>query len=292
VLKTAIPLVLLATAACGSSQSTLSGAFGGRTLRAPLEVAGGAAPPGLLGLAANESAFYMIDAQAHTTAPEKDALVPVRQPIMSIGKLLDCPEDMIAIYGTPADPEQGIRAAIDGGYCVDRYEAPNERGALPLAFQTAQDGEAWCAARGKHLCSEAQWERACEGAEHRRFPYGATHVRGACNDGKQGVGGVRWSVLSLYPDESATAEAERLYEAEPSGSREACVSEEGAFDMTGNVAEWVVRSFPVAKWGHVIKGCFWAGCFGHKHPSCGFVNGVHPGTFRSYEVGFRCCKAR
>ena len=38
-----------------------------------------------------------------------------------------------------------------------------------------------------------------------------------------------------------------------------------------------------------MKGCYWSGCYGGSPPSCGFVNPAHPGTFRSYEAGFRCC---
>jgi formylglycine-generating enzyme required for sulfatase activity len=85
-------------------------------------------------------------------------------------------------------------------------------------------------------------------------------------------------------------EAARLYQGEESGSNEACVSADGAYDLTGNVAEWVRRSFDHANnYDHVMKGCYWAGCYGGSPPSCGFVNPAHPSGFRSYEAGFRCC---
>jgi formylglycine-generating enzyme required for sulfatase activity len=81
------------------------------------------------------------------------------------------------------------------------------------------------------------------------------------------------------------------------GARAGCVTEEGAFDMTGNVAEWVRRSAVHGTpdkpgFEHVLKGCYWAGCFKDPQPSCGFTNGAHPGTFRTYEAGFRCCTPR
>ena len=189
----------------------------------------------------------------------------------------DCPDDMV----------------LAGAVCVDRYEAPNLKGELPYALQTAYDGEDWCAARGKRLCTEDEWVRACSGPRGRPFPYGATYQGSACNDDHPWLL-VSWKKLSRWPLDAAMGEAARLFQADMSGARAACVSEEGAFDMTGNVAEWVRRSGPSPRPGfdHVLKGCFWAGCFKDSQPSCRFTNGVHPGTFRTYEAGFRCCKAR
>jgi sulfatase modifying factor 1 len=178
-------------------------------------------------------------------------------------------------------------------FCVDRYEAPNVRGALPLALQTAYDGEAWCATRGKRLCSEDEWVRACEGPHGRRFPYGDVHVASVCNDDRSWLR-VSWTALAKWPDGAALAEAKRLFQGDPSGARSECVSEEGAFDMTGNVAEWVRRSDapPRPGYGHVLKGCYWAGCYHEREPNCEFRNSAHPGTFRTYEAGFRCCRDR
>lgn len=172
---------------------------------------------------------------------------------------------------------------------MDRYEAPNMAGALPLAMRNALDGEDWCAARGKRLCTEAEWVRACEGLPAKPYPYGETYQRGTCNDDETWIS-PNWTTLGTWPSASAMAEADRLYQGEMSGSNAACVSQDGAYDLTGNVAEWVRRSFPNANnYDHVMKGCYWAGCFGGAPPSCAFVNPAHPSGFRSYEAGFRCC---
>lgn len=187
-----------------------------------------------------------------------------------------CPDDMVPI---PAA-------------CIDRYEAPNVKGEKPLAFQTAPDGEKWCAARGKRLCTEAEWVRACEGATKLPYPYGSKYQRGLCTDDKTWIS-PNWTTLGGYPSDASLAEAKRLYQADPSGSRAGCVSSDDVVDLTGNVAEWVTRSFPnTNNYDHVMKGCYWAGCFGGSPPSCSFVNPAHPGTFRTYEAGFRCCKTR
>jgi formylglycine-generating enzyme required for sulfatase activity len=178
-------------------------------------------------------------------------------------------------------------------FCIDRYEAPNEKGELPFALQTAYDGEAWCNERQKRLCTEREWVRACEGPDARRYPYGNTYRDDACNDDRPWIA-VHWKELGRWPRDAALDEGTRLFQADMSGARAACVSAEGVFDLTGNVAEWVRRSGPSPRTGydHVLKGCFWSGCFHDPRPSCGFTNGVHPGSFRTYEAGFRCCTER
>ena len=66
------------------------------------------------------------------------------------------------------------------------------------------------------------------------------------------------------------------------------------FDLTGNAAEWVVRTEDNdTNYDHVVKGCYWARCYRPPHtPSCDYVNWMHQGAERSYEMGFRCCKDR
>lgn len=214
-------------------------------------------------------------APAETDAGTKVDDAGMRDAVADADSAARCPADMIEV----------------ASFCIDRYEAPNEKGAKPLAFKTAFEGEAWCQTRGKRLCTEAEWVRACEGAQDRPFPYGTKYVKGACNDDKTWIA-PSWTALGTYPSDASTAEAERLYQADPSGSRPGCASEDGVMDLTGNVAEWVVRSFDHANdYSHVMKGCYWSGCYGGSPPSCSFVNPAHPGGFRTYEAGFRCCAA-
>jgi sulfatase modifying factor 1 len=188
-----------------------------------------------------------------------------------------CPPDMVPV----------------ASFCIDRYEAPNQLGELPYALQTAYDGEQWCAARGKRLCTEDEWVRTCAGPHGTTYPYGNEYRGGTCNDDHPWIP-VSWGKLARWPLDPALEEAAHLFQADMSGARAECVTAEGAFDMTGNVAEWVRKSSPITKPGyeHVLKGCYWAGCYKDPHPSCAFANHAHPGTFRTYEAGFRCCKAR
>lgn len=177
--------------------------------------------------------------------------------------------------------------------CIDRFEAPNKEGAKPLLMQSAADGEAFCAERGKRLCTEDEWDRACSGPHARPVPYGDSYRAGTCNDDGKGLV-ARWSTLGSWPGDAAKAEVARLDQAEPSGARKGCVSEEGVFDLTGNAAEWVVRTkHNPTDHSHVVKGCFWGKCFRPPHiPTCEYVNYAHPYGFRSYEMSFRCCADR
>lgn len=218
-----------------------------------------------------------VEPQTIVTRSARSGLPPVvpseLEPVLVEG----CPADMVAV----------------GDSCIDRYEAPNVKGELPYALQTAYDGEAWCTERGKRLCTEDEWVRACEGPKGRRYPYGDTYREDACNDDKAWIL-VHWKALAKWPRDAAIDEATRLYQADMSGARADCVSAEGVYDLTGNVAEWVRRSKPSPRpgWDHVLKGCYWAACYHEPRPNCAFANTAHPGTFRTYEAGFRCCSKR
>lgn len=204
-----------------------------------------------------------------------------------------------AVHAAPRSCPPGT-VAFDG-YCMDKYEAPNVAGEKPFAYSTAQDGEKWCReerAKGTdwagrfRLCKDVEWNAACRSKDGRRFPYGTTYKKGTCNDDKQWRV-PDWNLLAQYPKIPAIRHAQALYQGEPSGSRAECVSPEGVHDLTGNVAEWVVRTQANnTNYGHVMKGCYWVGCYANSTPDCSFANNAHPGSFRSYEVGFRCCADR
>jgi formylglycine-generating enzyme required for sulfatase activity len=214
-------------------------------------------------------------------------------------------------YPQAEDDWQGVdgpaaRSAGDGGarhpggscpkgmvradrFCIDRFEAPNRRGDEPLVMQSAHDAEAWCSAHGKRLCTEDEWIAACEGRERRAYPYGPDHEDGRCNDDKTWRP-VDEAKLARWPAEEAKAHAAALYQATPSGAKPRCASAAGAYDMTGNVEEWVVKTREHANgWPYVLIGCYWSGCYGGGKPTCHSTNNAHAPAFRFYETGFRCC---
>jgi hypothetical protein len=169
--------------------------------------------------------------------------------------------------------------------CMDTYEWPNRAGVVPAVMDRFVDAEAKCASAGKRLCSEFEWEQACEGPDTLPYPYGYKQIPGACNSDKvyRPV-----SEAKLASNNSAVWEAEtkRAWQGEPAGAYPACVSAYGVFDLAGNAEEWVTTSRPEWPFRSGLKGGYWskpwAGCRG--------TNERHGPQFRFYEVGFRCCK--
>jgi sulfatase modifying factor 1 len=180
---------------------------------------------------------------------------------------------------------------LAGKVCMDRFEAPNQQGEKPIVMATAPEAEAWCSERGKRLCTEDEWIRSCGGPRGQLFPYGTSYKEGTCNDDGKWKN-PSWGKLGKWPSDEAKAEVARLDQRDPSGKRPACASPEGVMDTTGNVAEWVRRTRDHEKnHDHVSMGCYWGKCFRPPHtPTCDYANYNHPSGWRSYEIGFRCCK--
>jgi formylglycine-generating enzyme required for sulfatase activity len=140
------------------------------------------------------------------------------------------------------------------------------------------------------LCGEEEWERACQGPQGLAYPYGNQHEDARCADERVWITKDE-PTITMWPEKPAMGEVTRLYQAEKSGTRKQCVSGYGVFDMTGNVEEWVVaKKKPARPYAHVLKGCYWSGCYGGSKPTCTSTNAAHADGFKFYETGFRCCK--
>lgn len=217
-----------------------------------------------------------------------------------------CPNDMRLVVGTHydevqhlcVDPQKDTKdthcfkyfdglTAMEGAtseirVCMDQYEAPNKRGAKPFVMKSYKTAKSYCEARHKRMCTEQEWELACEGPEFRPLAYGWAVDKKRCNSDKKWMP-VDWDKFKT-DDEDTRKEAERLWQGTPSGRFESCVSTFGIYDMMGNVEEWVTtrksRRFPGA-----LMGGFWA----KPWTGCRGTNDAHEPGFVFYETGFRCC---
>lgn len=217
--------------------------------------------------------------------------------------------DTAPTAGTPTDPPPvdtatgpcppGM-AAIEG-FCVDRWEAHLEgwspydvptggvaataAGAVPQGYVSGEVAAAACAAAGKRLCTSSEWLRACQGPGGTTFPYGDTHLPGACNEGRATHPIVElfgaaadWSTtqmndprLNQLPDSLA-----------PSGAFAGCVSAEGVYDLHGNLHEWVDDPAGTFRGGFYVDATI-------NGPGCTYATTAHTFGYHDYSTGFRCC---
>jgi hypothetical protein len=131
------------------------------------------------------------------------------------------------------DTDQMVRITRNSlDFWIDKYEAsrpdasssaagtdethvcgiPNR---LPWTGASFDEADEACAASNKRLCRITELEEACQGASAKTYPYGTIYAGTKCN-GSDAPG-------------SAAA---------PTGSFPGCVTTDGVFDLSGNVAEW------------------------------------------------------
>jgi sulfatase modifying factor 1 len=166
-------------------------------------------------------------------------------------------------------------------FCIDQYEYPNVPGTKPTVMVTWNQARDACAAEGKRLCAEQEWTLACEGSERLPYPYGYARSADACNIDRPHPNP---DERLLASPKTRDAELARLDQRDPSGAHESCVSPFGAFDMTGNVDEWVVNET-----GRPHKSGLKGGYWGPVRDRCRPMTIAHDENFAFYQIGFRCC---
>lgn len=172
-------------------------------------------------------------------------------------------------------------------FCVDRYEYPNKKGELPALLISWTDAKKTCEGAGKRLCTEDEFNFACEGEEMLPYTTGYDRDPGKCSIDKP----YRKREKKLYPynrcmkDPVCKAELEKLDQRLPAGSMPECVSPFGAYDMNGNINEWVSRPGEEYPNRSGLKGGWWGPVRNRCRPTVGF----HKESDYGYEAGFRCC---
>ena len=170
-----------------------------------------------------------------------------------------------------------------GEVYIDRYEAAIDQSGRAVSLPKVTPTQvSWfeatkaCTAAGKRLCTEEEWTSACTGApavdnnkngwfndddiEGTRYPYGAFHEPGNCHDGEKTLDGAPIAT----------------------GSKSACKSVYGAFDMGGNIAEWVETD---EKRASLAGGHFGSG----EGAACRRAGSMFGPGIRNNTTGFRCC---
>ena len=176
-----------------------------------------------------------------------------------------------------------VQVDMGGGntFYIDVYEASrpdatdSERGydtnyacsrpdVLPWDDITWDEAKTACEARGKRLCTDAEWSYACGGSAADDYPYGTAYQAATCNEFDQ------------YGDVLET------------GQMSSCESSLNVFDLSGNVAEWA--DCEDSRDCRFVKPIF-GGDYDDTIEvllTCWFRNNAGP-QYHQVGVGFRCC---
>lgn len=185
---------------------------------------------------------------------------------------LDDPKLPFARCAAYAQPSRCLADRRPMRFCIDRYEYTPSGNRLPLNFASFAKASALCAQLGKRICSEEEWNFACEGEAIRPYPYGFER-QPVCNQDR----------YDLYEDGEHRTILRDLRE--PSTSRPACVSSFGVFNMTGNLDEPVRRHGGVRAFNNALKGGWWM----PSQNRCRFATTAHDDYYQGIQVGVRCC---
>jgi hypothetical protein len=174
------------------------------------------------------------------------------------------------IAGTPAaqvprkaHQEMAGEQVVLDGFFIDLFAFPNEEGAIPRTTLTRGDAQKACEKRGKRLCTELEWERACKGPANFVYEYGNRYQESICKTGA--------SPRAL-----------------PSGYLFSCRSEFGIHDMHGAIWEWTASD-----WGRGSKQVLASVRGGNDQDGdvvgrCANARAVPPSSAEP-NIGFRCC---
>ena len=135
-------------------------------------------------------------------------------------------------------------------FCMDRFEWPNRKGELPRTLVSWQHAKEICASANKRLCTEEEFNFACEGEAMRPYVYGFARDPSQCNfDRPYRPRTFAFTEMETCEKDDACLAAYRAIDQRvPAGSLETCRSPEGVYDLNGNANEWVV--IPDAKSPH------------------------------------------
>ena len=145
---------------------------------------------------------------------------------------------------------------------------------LPITSVSWQEASDYCAAQGKRLPTETEWEFAARGTDGRLYPWGNHFAAGLTNSLESGLG-----------------------RPEPVGSHADAASPFGALDMSGNVWEWTAddykpypgreAAFQIPADAKVIRGGSYKADKFHVTTT---ARNFDLAPTRSSVIGFRCAK--
>lgn len=161
----------------------------------------------------------------------------------------------------PSEEPAGISIEMNE-FSIDAYPYPNDPAKPPMTNVSQSEAKALCEARGRRLCTELEWERACKGPNNTKYEYASRFDPKRCPNGFGAL--------------------------EAAGSRAACKSEFGVYAMHGFVFEWTASAWGRGDEGNsvVLRGGH--GDSPYAHMRCAAAKSSPPDA-KANSIGFRCC---
>lgn len=210
-----------------------------------------------------------------------------------------------------------LMVLVDDRFCVDQYEGALEeridggwRAAspyqqigtrvvravpaqtlVPQGYISGAEAAAACATSGKRLCSSDEWLIACGGTNRSTWPYGNTYQSGACNDTYPAG---HHPVVDFFGTSTGVFDSAHMnnpgINQQPGtvargGAFGRCVSTWGAYDMHGNLHEWVADADGTFRGGFYADGAA-------NGQGCTYRTTAHAFSYHDYSTGFRCCSEK
>lgn len=179
------------------------------------------------------------------------------------------PERSCGEFRTPI-PCRGARHPLR--YCIDRREFTPPGASMPLVHVSWGEASLVCGKLGKRLCTETEWEFACEGPDASPYPYGATRDGARCNHDL---------------DELFTPRGKLVDRRVPADARPECESPFGVLNLVGNVDEWTTRPENAPPHRSILRGGWWL----KGRNRCRAATESHKEIYAGPQTGVRCCKA-
>jgi hypothetical protein len=172
-----------------------------------------------------------------------------------------------AEYAEPAACASRSRKRLR--FCMDRDEYASIPGGLPDNHQSFTRASEVCQSLGKRVCTESEWNFACEGEEMRPYPYGFKRDPTACNADRTPILNASGTLRDLRA---------------PGDAYPRCVSPFGVRNLSGNLEEFVsIDGTRPAR--PAMKGAYWQPSRNH----CRAAQTAHDRFYNGTETGFRCC---
>lgn len=209
-----------------------------------------------------------------------------------------CPDGMVGVTPTLCVDrfEASLVRADAPTVSLSPYHAPGTtairavsvRWAIPQGNITGVQAAAACSAAGKRLCASSEWLRACRGPEGWTYPYGATREPGRCNDARPvhpAIERFGTSAAWIWSQLDDPCIAQLPAGVALTGEHDGCVSAEGAYDLMGNLHEWVDDADGAFRGGFYVDTVI-------NGEGCLYVTTAHNVQHHDYSTGFRCCADR